>query len=91
MAGSTTKTKTTSSTNYRVTIDIQKIQANVYKHEGGRLTELAVYNWLRSVGFRPEQGRKTWLADRETLSRLDKSEIVRAQRLRHAPTQSSAM
>jgi hypothetical protein len=82
MAGSTTTSKTTSSTTYRVTIDIQKIQSNVYKHEGGRLTELAVYNWLRSVGFRPETGRKTWLADRETLSRLDQSEILRADRVR---------
>ena len=78
MAGTTT---TTHSTVYRVTIDIQKIQSNVYKTEGGRLTELAVYNWLRSVGFRPEPGGKTWLADREALSRLDKSEIVRADRL----------
>ncbi len=79
MAGTTT---TTTSTTYRVTIDIQKIQSNVYRCEGGRLTELAVHNWLRSVGFRLEAGGKTWLADRETLGRLDHSEILRSEKLR---------
>jgi hypothetical protein len=69
---------------YRVTIDVRKIQANVYANEGGRLSELAVRNWLRSVGFHPEAGGKTWLGDVESLSRLDKSEIVRSERL-HGP------
>jgi hypothetical protein len=71
MAGTTS----TSTSTYRVTIDIQKIQSNVYRTEGGRLSELAVHNWLCSVGFRPESGGKTWLADRESLDRLDRSEI----------------
>jgi hypothetical protein len=66
---------------YRVTIDVRKIQANVYANEGGRLSELAVRNWLRSVGFHPESGGRTWLGDVESLSRLDKSEIVRTERL----------
>ena len=66
---------------YRVTIDVPRIQANVFAAEGGRLTELAVRNWLRSVGFRPEAGGATWIADRDSLSRLDKSEIVRAERV----------
>lgn len=83
MAGTTTH-----NTLYRVTIDIQKIQSNVYKTEGGRLTELAVYNWLRSVGFCPEPGNKTWLADRESLSRLEESEIVHFERLGAEPVHS---
>ena len=66
---------------YRVTIDVRKIQTNVYANEGGRLSELAVRNWLRSVGFHPESGGRTWLADVESISRLDKSEIVRSERL----------
>ncbi len=51
---------------YRVTIDIPRIQANVLAMEGGRLTELAVRNWLRSVGFSPERDGRTWLATRES-------------------------
>jgi hypothetical protein len=66
---------------YRVTIDVRKIQANVYANEGGRLSELAVRNWLRSVGFHPEAGGRTWLGDIESMSRLDKSEILRHERL----------
>ncbi len=72
---------------YRVTIDIPKIQANVFQMEGGRLSELAVRNWLRSVGFSPESGGRTWLAAQESLGRLDQSEILRADRItEHAPT-----
>ena len=66
---------------YRVTIDVPRIQANVFAAEGGRLTELAVRNWLRSVGFRPEAGGATWIVDRDSLGRLDQSEIVRAERV----------
>lgn len=66
---------------YRVTIDIPKIQANVFAMEGGRLTDRAVRNWLRSVGFSPEGNGMTWLATQETLGRLDKSEILRAERV----------
>lgn len=69
---------------YRVTIDVRKIQSNVYANEGGRLSELAVRNWLRSVGFHPEAGGRTWLGDVESMSRLDKSEIVRSERLHRA-------
>lgn len=67
---------------YRVTIDIRKIQANVFATEGGRLTDLAVRNWLLSVGFSPEGNGLTWLASQESLGRLDKSEIVRTERVR---------
>ena len=67
---------------YRVTIDIPKIQANVFASEGGRLTDLAVRNWLRSVGFSPEGDGLTWLATQESLGRLEKSEILRAEPLR---------
>ena len=66
---------------YRVTIDIKKIQANVFAMEGGRLSDLAVRNWLRSVGFSPEGNGGTWLATQESLGRLDKSEILRAERV----------
>ena len=82
MAGSSS-TNGNGSTIYRVNIDIAKIQSNVFAHEGGRLSETAVRNWLRSVGFKAESGRTTWLADKETLSRLDKSEIRRARRVEH--------
>jgi hypothetical protein len=68
---------------YRVSIDISKIQSNVYAQEGGRLSETAVRNWLRSVGFKPETGRTTWLADKDVLGRLDKSEIRQSRRVQH--------
>ena len=92
MAGSTTTTTispdlghTTTTNTYRVTIDVPRIQANVFACEGGRLSDLTVRNWLRSVGFTPEPGAHTWLADAETIRRLDKSEIVRAERIYVAP------
>jgi hypothetical protein len=89
MAGSTTTISrdntTTHSHTYRVTIDIQKIQANVFACEGGRLSDQTVRNWLRSVGFTPEPGAQTWVADAETVRRLDKSEILRAERIYVAP------
>jgi hypothetical protein len=78
--GSTTTTSHISPT-YRVTIDIPRIQANVFAMEGGRLSDLAVRNWLRSVGFAPQPDGRTWIADAETVRRLDKSEIVRAERV----------
>jgi hypothetical protein len=80
MAGFTTST-TGNGTTYRCSIDINRIQCNVYRAEGGRLSELAVHNWLRSVGFVPDPGGKTWLADRESLDRLDQSEILSAERI----------
>ena len=79
--GSSSSGNGSSGSTYRVTIDVRKIQSNVYASEGGRLSELAVRNWLRSVGFHPESGGRTWLGDIESLSRLDKSEIVRTERL----------
>ena len=91
MAGSTTTiipesshTNTTEGVTYRVAIDVARIQANVLACEGGRLSELTVRNWLRSVGFRPEPcaDGQTWLADAEGLRRLDKSEILRVERVR---------
>ena len=66
---------------YRVTIDIPRIQSNVFEMEGGRLSDLAVRNWLRSVGFSPEGNGRTWLAAEESLGRLDRSEILRADRV----------
>lgn len=77
---------------YRVTIDISRIQANVFATEGGRLTELAVRNWLRSVGFSPEGNGRTWLTTQDSLGRLDRSEILRAERVheRAAPPAAAA-
>ena len=66
---------------FRVTIDIPRIQANVFACEGGRLSDLTVRNWLRSVGFQPEAGGLTWVAPDESLRRLDRSEILNAERL----------
>ena len=79
-----THTTTSGAATYRVAIDVARIQANVLACEGGRLSELAVRNWLRSVGFRPEPcpDGQTWLADAEGLRRLDKSEILRVERVR---------
>ena len=94
MAGSTITTIPKSShthsesITYRVAIDVARIQANVLACEGGRLSELTVRNWLRSVGFTPEPcpDGQTWLADAEGLRRLDKSEILRVERVRqYAP------
>ena len=96
MAGSTITTipksshTVTEDITYRVAIDVARIQANVLACEGGRLSELTVRNWLRSVGFKPEPngggGDHTWLADAEGLRRLDKSEILRVERVRqYAP------
>jgi hypothetical protein len=92
MAGSITTivadlgtTNSTTNHTYRVTIDIHRIQANVFACEGGRLSDQTVRTWLRSVGFIPEPGAHTWVADAETLHRLDKSEIVRAERIYVAP------
>ncbi len=66
---------------YHVTIDLQRIQANLLKYEGGRLTELQIRNWLRSVGFTPDHAGSGWTADSDCLSRLDRSEIVAMSRL----------
>ena len=84
MAGTSTfstSNTTPSLQTYRVTIDIPRIQANVFAMEGGRLSDLAVRNWLRSVGFAPEPNGRTWIADAETVRRLDKTEILRAERM----------
>ena len=95
MAGSTTTIIPTSShtttegVTYRVAVDVARIQANVLACEGGRLSELTVRNWLRSVGFTPEPcaDGQSWLADAEGLRRLDKSEILRVERVRqYAPS-----
>ena len=66
---------------YRVVIDVARIQRNLLEMEGGRLTELAVRNWLRAVGFTPEPDGQAWLAGAEGLGRLDKSEIVSVEPL----------
>ena len=61
---------------YRVRIDLARIQANVLALEGGRLSEWAIRNWLRSVGFTPDPDGRTWLAGRDCLGRLHPTEII---------------
>ena len=66
---------------YRVRIDLQRIQSNVLAYEGGRLSELQVRNWLRSVGFTPEPDGRSWVAEDDCLTRLHRTEIVGLTRL----------
>ena len=69
---------------FRVVIDVQKIQSNLWTHEQARLSEAEIRYWLQSVGFRPdaaevpstEGGSDVFLADAETLRRLDQSEVI---------------
>ena len=60
---------------FRVRIDLDRIQANVLAYEGGRLSELQIRNWLRSVGFTPHSNG-TWLAEQDCLDRLHRTEIL---------------
>ena len=72
---------------FRVVIDVEKIRSNLWTREQARLTEAEICYWLQSVGFRPDapegpgvpappEGAATWLADAETLRRLDQSEVI---------------
>ena len=73
---------------FRVIIDVEKIRSNLWTREQARLTEAEICYWLQSVGFRPDgagapgpseppgDGGVTWLADAETLRRLDQSEVI---------------
>ena len=73
---------------FRVVIDVEKIRSNLWTREQARLTEAEIRYWLQSVGFRPdapespaapdspEGSTTTWLADAETLRRLDQSEVI---------------
>ena len=60
---------------FRVRIDLDRIQANVLAYEGGRLSELQIRNWLRSVGFIPHVDG-TWVADQDCIDRLHRTEIL---------------
>jgi hypothetical protein len=75
---------------FRVVIDVEKIRSNLWTREQARLTEAEIRYWLQSVGFRPDApdppepsapseppgGAVTWLADADTLRRLDQSEVI---------------
>lgn len=61
---------------YRVDIDLARIQANVLAFEGSQLSEWAIRNWLRSVGFTPDPDGRTWLAGGDCLGRLHPTEIL---------------
>lgn len=87
MAGSTVTSGTAQSSGgmpgtYRVRLDIRRIQANVYAAEGARLSERTVRDWLCAAGFTPTPDGVAWLADADSLRRLERSEIVRAERVR---------
>jgi hypothetical protein len=73
---------------FRVVIDVEKIRSNLWTREQARLTKAEICYWLQSVGFRPDAPERpgepepaegaaaTWLADAETLRRLDQSEVI---------------
>jgi hypothetical protein len=73
---------------FRVVIDVEKIRSNLWTREQALLTEAEIRYWLQSVGFRPDApdppgtseppggGAVSWLADAETLRRLDQSEVI---------------
>lgn len=65
---------------FRVRIDLERIQTNVLAFEGGRLSELQIRNWLRSVGFTPH-GDGSWVADEDCLDRLHRTEILEVRRV----------
>ena len=68
---------------YRVTIDVQKIQTNLFAQEGGRISEDGIRAWLRGTGFvLTDPGDDTWLTDGENLRMLQESEILRVSRVR---------
>jgi hypothetical protein len=64
---------------FRVRIDLDRIQANVLAYEGGRLSELQIRNWLRSVGFTPNTDG-SWVAEEDCLDRLHRTEILELRR-----------
>jgi hypothetical protein len=67
---------------YRVTIDVQKIQSNLFAQEGGRLSEDGIRAWLRGTGFvLADPDDDTWLTDGENLRILQRSEILRLSRV----------
>ena len=73
---------------FRVIIDVEKIRSNLWTREQARLTEAEIRYWLQSVGFRPDvaedagandsghDAAAVWLADAETLRRLDNTEVI---------------
>jgi hypothetical protein len=73
---------------FRVVIDVEKIRSTLWTREQAHLTEAEICYWLQSVGFRPDAAETpdlpepakgaagTWLADAETLRRLDQSEVI---------------
>jgi hypothetical protein len=67
---------------YRVTIDVQKIQSNMLDQEGGRISEDGIRAWLRGTGFvLANPADDTWLTDGENLRILQRSEILRLDRV----------
>jgi hypothetical protein len=72
---------------YHVRIDLARIQSNMLRDEGGRLTERQIRNWLISAGFTPDDDGIGWTADRDALRQLDRSELLQAKPLRrHSST-----
>jgi hypothetical protein len=67
---------------YHVQIDLARIQSNMLRDEGGRLTERQIRNWLISAGFTPDDDGIGWTADRDALRQLDRTELLEAKPLR---------
>ena len=67
---------------YHVRIDLQRIQSNVLAFEKATSPSFRSATWLLSVGFTPDPRTPApadaWLADRECLSRLHRTEILAA-------------
>jgi hypothetical protein len=67
---------------YRVTIDVQKIQTNMFTQEGGKISEDGIRAWLRGTGFvLTDPTSDTWVTDGENLRMLQQSEILRVSRV----------
>jgi hypothetical protein len=67
---------------FHVRIDVARIQANMLRDEGGKLTERQIRNWLISAGFTPDPDGPGWTADRDALRQLDRSELLETTPIR---------
>jgi hypothetical protein len=73
---------------FHVRIDLARIQSNMLRDEGGKLSERQIRNWLISAGFTPDPDGPGWTADREALRQLDRSELLETKPIRRTPAGS---
>jgi hypothetical protein len=67
---------------FHVRIDLARIQSNMLRDEGGKLSERQIRNWLISAGFTPDPDGPGWTADRDALRQLDRSELLESKPIR---------